>query len=400
MKLRNALLLSSFVVSSLLYGQEAIMPVRDQIVSPELNNDNSVTLRLFAPDANKVSVVGNITRFSRRDQNCPENAFLGGVPMRDCNGIWEIKLDSLASDLYTYKFLVDGVETVDPRNVHVVRDVASVSNMVLVPGDRADLYEVKDVPHGSLLTTWYRSGFGDSDRRITVYLPSEYFRSGESYPVLYLLHGMGGDETAWSQLGRAAEILDNLVAAGKAEPMIVVMPNGNMARDAAPGHSPLGLEQPDFYLPHTMDGVYETHFTEIVDFVDSTFRTIADKRHRAVAGLSMGGFHSLYISANYPDMFDYVGLFSAAVDPRQFNSEKLPEVYSGRREKMKGLFDDGVRVYWIGIGEDDFLYEANKKFRAELDADSIPYTYVETDGGHEWTNWRRYLVDFLPLLFR
>ncbi len=400
MKMKFTLLLSPLIFASSVMAQEAIRPGQVKIVSPEHPGQGSVRFRLYAPDAKKVYLIGNVARFNKGDFDASAQPAPGVIPMRVNEGVWEVQMDSLASDLYTYKFIVDGVEVTDPANVHVVRDVANVSNMVMVPGDAAGLYGVSDVPHGSVMTTWYRSAFNDADRRLTVYLPYGYLGSGKSYPVLYLLHGMGGDETSWSQLGRAAEILDNLIALGKAEPMIVVMPNGNMARNAAPGNSTLGLEQPDFYLPHTMDGEYERHFPEIVEFIDSNFRTVRDKNSRAVAGLSMGGFHSLYISAVYPDMFGYVGLFSAAIDPREFNRVEMPEVYSDRRAKVRRQFTDGVRLYWIGIGEDDFLYEANKKFRAELDADSIPYKYVETKGGHEWTNWRHYLSEYVPLLFR
>lgn len=217
--------------------------------------------------------------------------------------------------------------------------------------------------------------------------------------MLYLLHGMGGDETAWSELGRAVQILDNLIASGKAEPMIVVMPNGNMARRAAPGQDSLGFAQPEFYLPHTMDGVYENHFPEIVEYVDSNFRTVKDKNSRAVAGLSMGGFHSLFTSASHPGMFGYVGLFSAAVEPIQ-TGQPVAELYHDRAGQIRRQFKKGVKKYYIAIGVDDFLYDSNKAFRAELDSLGVPYIYKESEYGHEWTNWRRYLVDFLPVLFR
>lgn len=381
-------------------AQEKIYPENQDLISPEQCEGGSVLLRLNAPYANKVYVVGNITRFNKGDFNLSEQPSKGVVPMHKRDGVWEVRLDSLVPDLYTYKFVADGVEVLDPRNSHVLRDVASVSNMVIVPGEESRNFVATGVPRGYVRTAWYRSSFRGTERRLSVYLPAGYDVSDKRYPVLYLLHGKGGDENAWIEQGRAAEILDNLIARGEAEPMIVVMPNGNMALDAAPGQGPLGLDQPNFYLPNTMDGVFERHFHEVVDFVDSTFRTVPDKDSRAIAGLSMGGFHSIYISANYPDTFSYVGLFSPAVDPSKMNKTNMPEVYTDRRSKIKRQFDNGVKLYYMAIGEEDFLYEDNKNFRAELDADSIPYIYKESKFGHEWTNWRRYLEDYLPRLFK
>lgn len=399
MKARNILLMAAMTFASIpVFSQEAIFPGAVKLVSPEVKSDGSVQLRLKADDAKKVYVIGNITRFMKPQNGGAIPGMPVMIPMENQNGVWFAQIDSLVPDVYTYKFLVDGVETNDPLNTYMVRDVSTVSNMVIVPGVESDAYLTKRVPHGTLLRTWYPSKFNNSDRRISVYLPAGYETSGKPYPVLYLLHGMGGDETAWSDLGRATQILDNLIAEGKAKPMIVVMPNGNMAMDAAPSESTDGFAQPNFYLPHTMDGIFEKHFPEIVEFVDKTFRTVPDRDSRAVVGLSMGGYHSLYLSANYPDLFSQVGLFSAAINP-QF--EVLhPEIYADRVKKLHALQDSGLRLYWIGIGKDDFLYEDNKNFRAELDAEHIPYTYVETEGGHEWTNWRHYLTDFLPLLFR
>lgn len=279
----------------------------------------------------------------------------------------------------------------------MLRDVAMVSNIFIVPGERADLYRVNNVPHGTVSKVWYHSPALGMDRRLTVYTPAGYEKGDKSYPVFYLLHGMGGDENSWSELGRAAQILDNLIASGKAEPMIVVMPNGNVAQEAAPGESSAGLNPPDIRLPKTMDGTFETVFPEIVSFVDSTYRTKSDKAHRAIAGLSMGGFHSMNISREYPDMFDYVGLFSAAIVPR--DGVKSP-VYEDADSKLKTQFDKSPALYWIGIGNTDFLYDANRKYLKMLDEKSYPHVYYETPDGHVWKNWRIYLSEFAPLLFR
>ena len=284
----------------------------------------------------------------------------------------------------------------DPSNVYQIRDVATVTSIFIVGGGQADLYEVNDVPHGTVAKVWYDSPSLGMRRRMTVYTPAGYEESGRTrYPVLYLLHGMGGDEQAWMELGRASQILDNLIAQGKAKPMIVVMPNGNASQEAAPGETSNGLVQPRFNLPKTMDGTYETSFPEIIEYVDSHYRTIRKKEARAIAGLSMGGFHSLHISKEYPGTFSYIGLFSAAIFP-----EKESSVYEDFDGKLAKLFATKPALFWIGIGKDDFLYKANTEFRQKLDAAGYEYTYVESAGGHIWRNWRVYLSQFTPLLFK
>lgn len=183
--------------------------------------------------------------------------------------------------------------------------------------------------------------------------------------------------------------------------MIVVMPNGNMARDAAPGFSKLGFEYPQFVLPHTMDGEFEKNFPEIMDYVNRNFRTISDKWNTAVAGLSMGGFHAMSLSREYPDRFGYVGLFSAAMDSsRVERTGEDAAYYTDIDKKFAAQFGKNRPFYWIAIGREDFLYGANKDFRDYLDRAGYKYKYTESPGGHEWTNWRSYLVQFLPELFR
>ena len=286
----------------------------------------------------------------------------------------------------------------DPSNVFMIRDVATVTNVFIIGGGRADLYKVNDVPHGTVSKVWYESHAVGFDRRLTIYTPPGYETGNKRYPVFYLLHGMGGDEDAWCDLGRSTQILDNLIAQGKAEPMIVVMTNGNVALEAAPGESSLGWNvQPAFQLPKTMDGSFEAHFPEVVRFVDKHYRTKANKRNRAIAGLSMGGFHSLHISKQYPDMFNYVGLFSAAIMPGKNVSSPI---YENMEEKLAIQFAKKPALYWMAIGRSDFLYKANEEFRKCLDEKGYPYEYFESEGGHVWRNWRIYLTEFVPRLFR
>lgn len=368
------------------------------IVSPEIHPDNTVTFRLFAPKAVKVQVTGDFlppqkVRTPRGDADAP-----GTADMIEENGVWEYTTPTpLAPELYSYTLIVDGLKINDPSNVHRIRDVRSVSDVFLIPGGRSDLYKINDVPHGTLSKVWYHSSSLGMERRLTVYTPAGYESGNKRYPVFYLLHGMGGDENAWTELGRASQILDNLIAEGKAEPMIVVMTNGNADLQAAPGESSLGFAPPTTQLPKTMEGSFELHFPEVVNFIDRNYRTVKTKSARAIAGLSMGGFHSLHISKQYPDMFDYIGLFSAAIMPKA-NSES--PVYADMEAKLRKQFDRKPALYWIAIGDKDFLYEANSKYRKLLDDNHCHYTYYETSDGHIWKNWRIYLTEFVPMLFR
>ncbi|WP_373727813.1 alpha/beta hydrolase, partial [Bacteroides heparinolyticus] len=292
---------------------------------------------------------------------------------------------------------VNDLKIMDPSNVYMIRDVASVTNVFIIGGDRADLYKVNKVPHGTVRRMWYDSPTLGINRRLTVYTPAGYETSGKRYPVFYLLHGMGGDEEAWIALGRTSQILDNLIAQGKAKPMIVVMTNGNAAQEAAPGESSLGFAAPNMQLPKTMEGSFEAAFPDVVKFIDKNFRTVANKKNRAIAGLSMGGFHSMHISKQYPDMFDYVGLFSAAIMP---NKDAKSPVYEDIEGKLKVQFSKKPALYWIAIGKTDFLYKANEDYRKMLDEKGYKYSYYETGEGHIWKNWRIYLTEFAPQLFK
>lgn len=358
-----------------------------KIVSPDIHDNHTVTFRLRAPKAVKVQVVGDCIPTGMADL------------VENKEGVWEYTTaEPLKPELYTYAFQVDGLRMNDPSNVFMIRDVSTVTNVFIVGGERADLYKVNDVPHGTVSKVWYDSPSLGISRRMTVYTPAGYETSGKRYPVFYLLHGIGGDEDAWSELGRAAQILDNLIAQGKAEPMIVVMTNGNAAMEAAPGESSLGWEQqPTFQLPKTMEGSFETHFPEVVKFVEKNYRTKKGKSHRAIAGLSMGGFHSLHISKQYPDMFDYVGLFSAATMPGKAEDSS---VYADLEGKLAVQFGKKPSLYWIAIGKADFLYQMNVEFRKLLDAKGYSYEYYENGEGHIWKNWRIYLTEFVPRLFK
>ncbi len=390
-------MVSLFFMADMIHAQQALWGGQN-IVSPEVKDDNTVIFRISAPDANQVQITGDFLPTVKKDT--PYGKFdMPGVAdlTKGEDGTWTFQSQPLGSDLYSYSIIIDGLKTLDPNNVYVIRDVASIFNVFIVGGGKGDLYSVKDVDHGTVSRRWYMSEGLKKTRRLTIYTPPKYEQGKDKYPVLYLLHGMGGDEEAWISLGREAQIIDNLIAQGKAKPMIVVMPNGNVAQQAAPGESTLGYYKPTMQLEHTMDGTYEENFMDIVNFVESNYRVIKDKEHRAVAGLSMGGFHSLHISRYYPKTFDYVGLFSAAILPDQKVTSK---VYEDFDKTLQQQIDNGLKLYWIGIGKSDFLYKGNADFRAKLDKMGMKYTYMETEGGHTWTNWRVYLSNFAPLLFK
>lgn len=385
---RLIFILAAVLIPLVSSAQQAIFTA-EGIASPQINEDNSVTFRIVAPKAVKVEVTGDFIP--------AENGGWGSAALAEQDGVWCWTSDPLESEIYSYSFVVDGLRMLDPSNVFLMRDVRSLMNIFIIPGGKGDNYSVNDVPHGTVSKVWYDSPSLGMSRRMTVYTPAGYEDSGSRrYPVLYLLHGMGGDEEAWMTLGRASQILDNLIATGKAEPMIVVMPNGNAALPSAPGEGPDGLYQPITRPPKSMEGTYEASFPEIVGYVDSHYRTIKKKSGRAVAGLSMGGFHSFHISKQYRNTFGYVGLFSAAIR----NLSDAEGIYADFEKKIAQQFADGVSLYYIAIGKDDFLYEENCRLRSYLDSHGYPYEYLETEGGHIWRNWRIYLTDFAGKIFR
>jgi enterochelin esterase family protein len=391
------IVVGAFFVTQLLVAQEVPKEL-ENIISPEIHADQTVTFRFFAPKADSVQLTADflppvkvMSRFGIVDGPGTVNL------MKDKNGLWTYTSKPLDSELYSYTFVVDGIKTNDPNSPYALRNSASLTNVFIIGNGRGDFYLTKDVAHGTLTHGWYLSAGLKMNRRVTVYTPAGYEQSTEKYPVLYLLHGAGGDEDSWSAHGRAIQILDNLIAQGKAKPMIVVMPNGNVVQDAGYGFGRDGFYKPQFLLPRSMNGEYEANFMDIVNYVEKTYRVKATKENRAIAGLSMGGFHTMHISRFYPNTFDYVGLFSAALVPRE---DATGKVYRNLDETLKVQKDNGFKLYYIAIGKDDFLYQANVDFRKKLDGMGLKYEYLETGEGHIWKLWRIYLADFAPKLFR
>ena len=367
------------------FGQQALGQ-RPQVKSPVVNNDGTVTFNFFDPSAQQVSVVGDFNEISGQT-----------LPMtKQDNGVWTVTTKALNPELYSYSLTVDGQRFVDPANSYVNRDISTLSNIFIVTksnDDKGHLYQVNDVPHGTLSRVWYDSPTLGQQRRMTVYLPAAY-DGKQSFPVRYLLHGFGGDETAWGDLGRTSQIMDNLIAEGRCVPMIVVMPNGNPTCNAAPGWWHEGMYVPDgnAFRERGAKATMEESFMDIVRFVDSHYKTIRKRSARAVTGLSMGGGHTFVISRLYPETFDYYGLQSAAArwDKNDGNFDL----------QMENLFASKPRLYWIAIGKDDFLMQMNTELRQYLDNHHYKYEYYENDGGHIWRNWRIYLTMFAQKLFK
>lgn len=383
----------SFLLLLLPFGAEAQQNVgraTSTVVSPLENGNNTVTFLLDAPKAKVVRVIGDWS----------ENP-AGEIMTKGKDGLWTLTTDSLASEMYTYRYVVDGMTIIDPANPFTKRDVGSVFSIFFINGGAADNYQVHDVPHGNVTEIWYHSNRLGMNRRMQVYTPPFYDSANRNYPVLYLLHGSGGDENAWVELGNVARIMDNLIAQGKIEPMIVVMPNGNPGMQAAPGETSQNLAyRPTMSnnLPGFRNGAYEESFPEIVNFIDARYRTIPDKSHRAIAGLSMGGFHSMVISANYPDLFDYVGLFSAGFP----STEDTIPAYADMEQKVKTQVDKGLKLYWVGCGIDDQfkIHDKARDFAGRIKGYGANATFYSSSKGHVWSNWRQYLLKFAPQLFK
>ncbi len=360
-------------------AQQALGP-GSGIVSPEINPDHSVTFRLRAPKAVKVQVRGD---FAARPCDMTEGE----------GGVWTFTTEPLEGELYSYNFVVDGQRTLDPSNVYMNRDVATWTNIFTLSakeGDKGWYYEVHDVPHGTVSHVWYDSPTLGMKRRLTVYTPAGYEDNPKAkYPVLYLLHGSGGDEDAWSDLGRTAQIMDNLIAEGKAKPMIVVMPNGVYFNQAAPGAA-INMFQPTMANSRSQSTIeIENSFPDVMKFVEKHYQVAKGAANTAVAGLSMGGRQSAMLSLHYPKSFGYVGMFSGTA------------TVEDNEDALAALFAAKPKLFWVGVGKDDTGIRATSlKLKEYCDAHGYPMTYYESDGAHIWRNWRVYLTVFAQQLFK
>jgi len=395
---KSFLLIALLAFFSVSYGQElSNFWGRGQIISPEIG-ENEVTFRFMAPQADSVKITGGFTPIVKREtsrgtMNVPSSLELS----KDEKGLWSITLPLPEPELYTYSFIVDGLNVNDPNNVFMQRDGTRYLSVLLIPGEMTENYfEAEE--RGNLHQVWYDSPTLEMNRRLFVYTPYGYETSGKKYPVLYLLHGAGGDEDAWSTMGRTRQILDNLIEKGLAKPMICVMPNGNPTQYAARtlmiDEKPRDPNAPGMGM---MGNLYPKSIVEdIVPFIEKTYRVDARPEARAIAGLSMGGGHTITTSLMYPGFFDYICPLSMGI----WNRDNDPEVIKNYETQFKALKEEGYKLYFLACGDTDFLFESAKALDKMLSENGLEHTFFVTPGGHTWSNWRIYLNTFAPQLFK
>ena len=385
----------ALLVGISVYAQQALGPGTG-IISPEINANNTVTFRYYNPKAVTVQISGDflpsqkITYMMEGQERIWEAP--GRADLVEHNGLWTYTSAPLEGELYSYTLYVDGQKMMDPSNIYQNRDIATWTNIFTIStekGDKGWYYQVNDTPHGNVSKVWYDSPTLGTQRRMTVYTPAGYEKNTKTkYPVLYLLHGSGGDEDAWADLGRAVQILDNLIAEGKAEPMIMVMPNGVYFNQAAPGVA-VNMFQPTMANSRSQSTVeVENSFPDIIKYIESNYRVKKDKNSRAVAGLSMGGRQSAALSRKYPTMFGYVGMFSGVVPPEE-NDKALEAVFAAQ-----------PKLYWIACGKTDGVMKNSLLLKEYCEEKGYPVSFYESEGGHIWRNWREYLTIFAQKLFK
>jgi enterochelin esterase-like enzyme len=374
------------VLSFCLHAQNNV-----RLNSPEILPDNSVIFRIKAPQASSVQVVGTWARDFKP------------VPMvKNDSSVYEVKIGPLASDMYEYRFILDGIHILDPNNNAVTRDGTFIENRLLIPGQLGDLLAVQDVPHGRVTSVWYSSPTLAAQRRMYVYTPPGYEQGKDKYPVMYLLHGGGGDEDGWINRGRANYILDNLIASKQAVPMIVVITNGDPDAVAAPLDKPYDKNSK---VTSGIGGMASMRFEQslvkdVVPFIEKNYRVIADADHRALTGFSMGGFQTQNITNNNPGMFNYVGVMSMGLFS-SFRGAPNPNYDKDKHiTQLKALVASKPKFYWVGVGKNDFLFETVTKLRSLYDEVGLKYIYRESEGSHTWKEWRLYLTEIAPKFFK
>ena len=351
-------------------------PPLPPIVSPEIHPDSRVIFRLRAPNAKEVTVSIEGSPSPLRMQ-------------KDDQGVWSVTSDPLAPDFYGYSFQIDGVGMVDPSNYRFKPNFLYRASELHVPGPPSLTWETNDVPHGEIHHHFYKSGVVGDHRDYYVYTPPGYDpRAKKIYPVLYLLHGYSDDASGWSAVGRANVILDNLIATGKAKPMLIVMPLGYGEPKILQPNS--GAFRDRSITDRNFDKFREALLTEVIPRVESEYLVNKDRNARAIAGLSMGGSESLLTGLNTLDKFAWIGAFSSGGFTPEFEKE-FPTLDAKSNQRIKLL--------WIACGTEDRLIDINRDFRNWLASKNITHADIETPGMHTWMVWRRNLADFSQLLF-
>jgi enterochelin esterase-like enzyme len=333
--------------------------------SPEVHADGRVTFRIAAPNATDVRVSGDFLK-------APETL------QKDEKGVWSVTVGPVSPDIYNYQLSVNGLAMTRAR--------------LDVPGASPRFFDLRPVAHGAVEQRLYDSKTVHGVRRVFIYTPPNYARSSERYPVLYLFHGAGGDESGWTENGRANLILDNLIADGKLKPLVIVMPYGY----AYPPTSPLA-EGPDA-MKRQRDDFSRDLIEDLIPFVQANYRVHADRDHRAIAGLSLGGGQALGIGLSHTDVFSRVAGFSAALGAVTSPQAGGLDFKSLVADANK--MNERLKLLWVGCGTDDTLFNSNKEFAHLLESSGVKHTFRVSDGAHTWQVWRRYLNEVAPLLFQ
>lgn len=392
--------LSLFSGVALLQGQESPSTNRPaargffgpQVVSPEILPDRSVTFRLLATNAPKARLMpSDIPGLGQ-----------GKDMTKGTNGIWEVTIGPVDPGAYRYTFDVDGLTVIDPRNPSTSESNNNAWSLLYVPG--SEFMDTRDVPHGAVSAVTYYSQTLKRFRRMHVYTPPGYESGQGEYPVFYLLHGAGDSDDSWTSVGRANFILDNLIAAQKAKPMLVVMPAGHtrafgMGRRS--GTSDSSTNRP------AADEFTQEFLTDLMPYIEGHYRVSKDRQHRAIAGLSMGGSQTLNVAIPNLDKFGFVGVFSSGVfgafgrnRGAASNNDNGPSWEERNREALdNGDAKKGLKLLWFSTGTDDFVIETSRGTVALLKKHGFEPVYRESSGGHTWINWRNYLNEFAPQLF-
>jgi enterochelin esterase family protein len=358
-------------------------PQGPQVVSPEVASDRRITFRILAPKAEAVMLsAGDIPGLGR-----------GAEMTKSAEGVWEVTLGPVPAGAYRYNFNVDGVSVIDPRNPGTSESNSNTWSLVYVPG--SDFMDTKDVPHGAVAEVTYYSKSLGRFRRMHVYTPPGYELGEGKYPVFYLLHGAFDCDDSWSSVGRAGFILDNLIAAKKARPMVVVMPAGHT------GPFTFGAAR----LP--MDEFVQDFNGDILPYVEKNYRVFAERQHRAIAGLSMGGAHTLSIAIPQLEKFAYIGVFSSGIfelGGRGRAGATAPDGPTWEQQHKDVLDDAGLKkdlkLFWFATGKEDFLIGTSRATVEMFKKHGFDVVFKETDGAHTWINWRDYLNEFAPQLFK
>lgn len=360
------------------------------VVSPEVMSDHRIAFRILAPKATAIGLMaGDIPGLSQQPPQFTKSE----------DGVWEAVVGPIDPGAYRYRFVVDGVPVMDPRNSAVSESNTNDWSLVVVPG--SEIMDTRNVPRGAISSVTYYSTALGRYRRMHIYTPPGYENGTGRFPVFYLLHGAGDNDDAWTSVGRAGFIMDNLLAAGKVKPMIIAMPAGHTSANFGPPPGTGAAPRDEFAEDFTKD---------VMPYIEQHYRAMADRTHRAIAGLSMGGGQTLNISMAHLDQFAYIGVFSSGVFGRRptgaaAGGPPVPMPPPEWEEQRTAMLDNaslkpGLKVLWFATGVDDRLMPTTKATIEMLKKHGFIPVLKETPGGHTWINWRNYLAEFAPMLFQ